>query len=329
MWKRAVSSLFGNKVVRNEETGAEPAAPAAGASASSTPLVYEQFAKEFRQLSQQDNFDGFRVEVGKAVTPLLQVSHSLFLGTTLAEGGYMYSFGPIFQSKDQRTVFVGKVGLDGMVNGRFIKKLMGESAEFIISGNSSLTDPQRNMCQVSLDYTGSSWTASMKVARQMAWILNGALSQKVTSNLHVGGEIFHVDSNGGGVVGQLGFRYANDKNVVTGTLQRGPDFSSPQRQQDIHKAQVQYVRKVTDRLSLGSELEYSVPDQKSAMRFGYEYTFRNARIQGLVDTAGRISCMAQDAQGLGVSGTIDYVRSDYKFGFLMHIYPAPEEGAQK
>lgn len=59
----------------------------------------------------------------------------------------------------------------------------------------------------------------------------------------------------------------------------------------------------------------------------YEHTFRNARVQGLLDTEGKVSCSVQDFQGLGFSGMIDYVKGDYKFGVLMHVMP-PGPGQQ-
>jgi len=322
MWTAPFRSLLGNKVVRNEDI--DPSKPQE--STPSAPIQYEQYAKEFSQITQQDNFDGFRMEAGKLVTPLLQATHSLYLGTTFRECGYMYNFGPVFQSKDQRTILIGKFGLDGMVTGRVIKKLFGDAGELKIVGNSSMKDAQRNMYEVTLDYAGKNWAATSKIAWQTAWIFNGAFSQKITPHLHVGGELTHINiPSGPASIIAAGFRYAKDKNMLSGQFSQSPDFKNPVRQQKIHKAQIQYVRKVTDRLSLAAEYEYSVPDQESAMKVGYEYAFRQARVQGLIDTSGCISCVAQDAQGLGVSATIDYVKSDYKFGFLMHIYPPTED----
>lgn len=76
------------------------------------------------------------------------------------------------------------------------------------------------------------------------------------------------------------------------------------------------------------ELVQGTGEIDSAMRFGYEYMFKTSRVQGMLDTAGRISCMLQDMQtGFGMSGVIDYVRNDYKFGFSMQFAPAPPPGA--
>mmetsp|Transcript_17729 Transcript_17729/g.17559 ORF Transcript_17729/g.17559 Transcript_17729/m.17559 type:complete len:100 (-) Transcript_17729:55-354(-) len=88
---------------------------------------------------------------------------------------------------------------------------------------------------------------------------------------------------------------------------------------------MQYVRKVSDRLAIGSEFEYSQPEHESQLRLGYEYTFRHARVQGLLDTCGKVSCFVQDFMGFGISGMVDFVKGDYRFGFMMHMVPQPED----
>ncbi|KAL8443966.1 hypothetical protein Emag_005750 [Eimeria magna] len=112
---------------------------------------------------------------------------------------------------------------------------------------------------------------------------------------------------------------------LRGQLTQQPDFKSPIGLTKLtHSCKVQYARKVTDRLSMATECEYSYPDTESALRVGWEYLFRQARVQGLIDSCGRISVFAQDYSGFGVSGQIDYWRGTYKFGFLMHVVPPPD-----
>jgi mitochondrial import receptor subunit TOM40 len=89
------------------------------------------------------------------------------------------------------------------------------------------------------------------------------------------------------------------------------------------------VKRVSDRLSLGVELESSLPDKDSSLKMGYDYTFRQARVQGMLDTAGKVSCFVSDFMGFGVSGMIDYIRGDYKFGFMMHIVPQSDTQGQQ
>merc|ERR1719198_1115590 len=86
-------------------------------------VQFEQFNREWQGISQQDNWDGFRIEAANQVTKFLQAAHTLFLGTQLRPEQYIYQFGPAFQSEDQRTMLVARAGLDGMVNGRAVQKI--------------------------------------------------------------------------------------------------------------------------------------------------------------------------------------------------------------
>ena len=285
------------------------------------PVPYEQFSREFMGLSGQDNFDGFRMEAGKQVTKNLQTSHSLFLGTQLRESGYLYQFGPTFHSNDGKTTLVGRVGLDGGVNGRAMHKLT-DNLEAKINLNSNLEDSQRNMTELGLDYYGSDWTSSNKLVYQGTWIINSSISQEITKNLSLGGELTYVTANGVSIAG-VGARYVAGSNVWSATLGRQPDFKNGPHL-NTHSAKVQFVRKVSDRLTLGSELEVT-SDRESQMRLCSEYAFRHARVQGMVDTAGKVSAFVSDFMGFGLSGMIDYVRGDYRFGFMMHVVPQPEQ----
>jgi len=292
---------------------------------SSQPVQYENYAREYMQIAQQENFDGFRLEAGSTFSPNLQLSHSLMLGTSLAECGYIYNFRPIFQSKDQKSVVIGQVGLDRSVNGRIIHKCLNDFAELKLMGNYSFRDPNRNMYEASLDFTGNSWCSSAKVCWQMAWIFNGALSKMITPNLHLGGECIKIGVQNGGFITTAGFRFAEGQDIFTGQYNRSPDFKNPLKKGMAHSAKLQYVRKITDRLQIGTELEVSMPYEESSLKVGYEYAFRQARVQGLIDTSGKISTAVSDVQGFGISGMIDYVRGDYKFGFMMQMYPAADE----
>eukprot|EP00929_Paragymnodinium_shiwhaense_P122130 TRINITY_DN94724_c0_g1_i1.p1 TRINITY_DN94724_c0_g1~~TRINITY_DN94724_c0_g1_i1.p1 ORF type:complete len:344 (+),score=104.01 TRINITY_DN94724_c0_g1_i1:61-1092(+) len=320
--RQLFAPLFGrSRVVRAEDM--PPAEGAPGGPGDNAPLQYENFTREWQQVSAQDNYDGFRIEAANNVTKHLQASHTLFLGTQLRPEGYIYQFGPVFQSEDQKTVIVARAGLDGLVNGRFIQKW--GAAEVKLSSTSHLKDPQRNMHEGSLEYNGSEWTAAGKLAWQGTLLLGGSFTQRVMPSLQLGGDLTLVAMNGI-TIGNLAARYAQNKDIFTATLQRSPDMKSPNGG-NLHELKMQYLRKVTDRLSMGSELKLC-SDMDSGMALAYEYVFKSARIQGLLDSEGKVSCAVSDYTGVGFSGMIDYVRGDYKFGVLLHVIPQPEPGQQ-
>eukprot|EP00441_Pelagodinium_beii_P034296 CAMPEP_0197628694 /NCGR_PEP_ID=MMETSP1338-20131121/6887_1 /TAXON_ID=43686 ORGANISM="Pelagodinium beii, Strain RCC1491" /NCGR_SAMPLE_ID=MMETSP1338 /ASSEMBLY_ACC=CAM_ASM_000754 /LENGTH=342 /DNA_ID=CAMNT_0043199685 /DNA_START=50 /DNA_END=1078 /DNA_ORIENTATION=+ len=328
LWGSMLRSIF-PKCVRAEEIpqSATPAAeaPDVAPKAAEPTLQFEMFSREWQQTSMQDNWDGFRIEAQNKVTDQLQATHALFLGTQLRECGYIYQFGPAFQSVDGRTMLVARYGLDGGVNARAVQRV-GKSWELKAMSNSSLKDPQRNMHEGSVEYTGPHMALAGKLSWQGAWLWSGALSRKILPSLQLGGDLTLVAVNGVTSIGQIGLRYAEGKDAFTASLSRSPDQKTPGSQ--AHECRLQYVRKVTDRLALGSEFKYSYPDKESGLQLAYEYSFRQARVQGLLDTDGKVSCCVQDFTGFGFSGMIDYARGDYKFGVMMHVLPPPEAGQQ-
>lgn len=292
-----------------------------GSPSSSAPIQFESLSREYQNITMQDSFDGFRLEAGKAVNKFLQTSHSLFLGTQLKEGGCMYQFGPTFGVDDGSLLLMARAGLDGCVNARLVNRI-GKGVEVKCNMNSSMSDETRNMYEMALDTTGRDWASSLKTAWQGTWILNGAFSQVLTPRLQMGGELTWIASNGASI-GALGGRYVFGKNIMTGSVSRQADFQNCLTN-NTHTCKLQFVRNVTDRLAMATELEYHHPSVESSLKLGWEYAFRHARVQGLVDTGGKVSVCAQDFSGFGISGTIDYLRNDYKFGFMMHVMPSPE-----
>jgi mitochondrial import receptor subunit TOM40 len=293
------------------------------AKAEENAVQFEMFNREWQNISQQDNWDGFRIEAANQVTKFLQAVHTLFLGTQLRPEGYIYQFGPAFQSEDGRSMLVARAGLDGGVNGRWIQKV-GTGWELKTSSNSHLGEPQRNMHEGSLEYTGKNCTLAGKLAWQGAWLFGASFTQRILPQLQLGGDLTLVAVNGCTSIGQIGMRYTEGKDIFGASLSRTPDPKS-QMGSLLHECRLHYVRKVTERLSLGTEYKYSHPDKDSALQMGYEYTFRQARVQGLVDTEGKVSCCVSDFVGFGFSGMIDYFRGDYKFGVVMHVLPQPDQ----
>jgi len=270
-------------------------------------------------LSQQDNFDGFRLEAANQVTKHLQAAHTLFLGTQMRESGYIYQFGPAFQSEDGRTVLFGRAGLDGSITGRLIKRL-GEGWEVKGTSHSHLKEAQRNMHESSVEYNGSDMTCAGKLMWQGAFLLGAAYTKRLLPSLQLGGDLTLVTANGV-TIGQLAARWTNGNNTFVGQLSRTPSQTVPLG--NSHETKLSYTRKVTERLTLGSE--FRCTDEKdSGLSFAYEYVFRTSRVQGLVDTDGKVSCCVSDFTGFGFSGMIDYFKNDYKFGVVMHILPQPE-----
>ncbi|CDO63359.1 mitochondrial import receptor subunit TOM40, putative [Plasmodium reichenowi] len=287
-------------------------------------LLFENLNKEYKFITTQDNFDGFRFEVDKNINKFLQSTHTLFLGTTLREVGYLYQFGANFTNLDNTLLMISRINIDGSVNGRFCKKI-NNTIDCKLNFNTYAKSDTRNMYEMSLEVNKPLYTYNFKSIWQGAWIFNTSYTQLLTKKLQAGVDLTYIASNCASI-GSFGLRYNHKNNVLTMQIVRQPNFKSPEFMlNQTHLYKIQYAKKISDRLSLGTELEITPQTKESAMRLGWDYSFRHAKVQGSIDTSGKISVFTQDYSGFGVSGYIDYLNNDYKFGFMMHISPSQEQ----
>lgn len=287
-------------------------------------LTFENLTREYKNVMTQDNYDGFRLEADRQITPNLQASHTLFLGTSLRDVGYIYQIGANYASDDGKSLVMAKIGLDGNVVARALVKF-NKNFEVRANTNSRLKFDNQNAFEIGADYVSDSWTASLKSAWQGTWIWNVAYTHQILPSLSVGSELTYININGASI-GSLAARYVAGDNIITCQLTRQPNFKLADfTKHEVTCARVQYTRKVNDRLSLAAELELTPGSKDSALRAGWDYMFRHARVQGNIDSCGRIAMQAQDFSGFGVSGCIDYWNNIYRFGFMMHLLPPPEQ----
>ncbi|CRH00962.1 mitochondrial import receptor subunit TOM40, putative [Plasmodium relictum] len=295
---------------------------------SSNALLFENLNKEYKFITTQDNFDGFRFEVDKNVNKYLQSTHTLFLGTSLRDIGYLYQFGANFTNSDNSLLMISRINIDGSVNGRFCKKI-NSNIDCKLNFNTYAKNDTRNMYEMSLEVNKPVYTYNFKTIWQGAWIFNASYTQLLTKKFQAGVDLTYIASNCASI-GSFGLRYNHKNNVITFQMIRQPNFKSPEFMlNQTHLYKIQYAKKVSDRLSLGTELELTPQTKESAMRLGWDYSFRHAKVQGTIDTSGKISVFTQDYSGFGVSGYIDYLNNEYKFGFMMHISPSQEQPQQQ
>ncbi|BAM39534.1 porin [Theileria orientalis strain Shintoku] len=291
-------------------------------------LVYENLSREYKNVITQDNYDGFRLEADRQLNKNFQLSHSLYLGTLLKDVGYIYQIGANYASDDGKKFVMFKVGLDGNIALKAFAKL-GKRLELKAVTNSKLKIDNQSTFEVGADYIDDNWTATLKCCWQGTFIWNICYTHQIVPSLTLGSEVTYIDANGASI-GSLMARYVRGDHVLTCQLSRQPDFKQMDfSKNEVNCARIQYARKVNDRLSLATELELSPSAKESALRLGWEYLFRHARVQGNIDTCGRIAMQTQDYNGFGVSGCIDYWNNIYRFGFMMHIMPQPENNPQE
>ena len=83
-----------------------------------------------------------------------------------------------------------------------------------------------------------------------------------------------------------------------------------------------YHHRVNDKASLAADFLFNVgaPGEACAS-VGYDYTFRQCRLRGSIDSSGKVAALLEELLAPGVrlilSGELDHARADHKFGFGM------------
>lgn len=286
-------------------------------------LLFENLNKEYKYITTQDTFDGFRFEVDKNINKNLQSTHSLLLGTSLRETGYLYQFGANFTNADNSLLMMGRLNIDGSVNGRLCKKVTDE-IDCKLNFNTYSKKDNRNTYEMALEVNKPKYTYNIKTLWQGTWVFNTSYTQMLNKKLQAGVDLTYITANSASI-GSLGLRYNHKNNVITLQTLRQPNFKSPEFMlQQVHGYKIQYAKKISDRLAVATELEVTPETKESAMRVGWDYTFRHAKVQGSIDTSGKILVYTQDYSGIGISGYIDFPNNEYKFGFMMHVSPQQE-----
>ncbi|GAB67381.1 mitochondrial import receptor subunit tom40, partial [Plasmodium cynomolgi strain B] len=239
-------------------------------------LLFENLNKEYKFITTQDNFDGFRFEVDKTVNKYLQSTHTLFLGTTLRDVGYLYQFGANFTNSDNSLLMISRVNIDGSVNGRFCKRVENH-IDCKLNFNTYAKSDTRNMYEMAVEVNKPIYTYSVKTIWQGTWIFNASYTQMLSKKFQAGVDLTYIASNCASI-GSFGLRYNHKNNVVSMQVVRQPNFKSPEFMlNQTHLYKIQYAKKVSDRLSLGTELEVTPQTKESAMRLGWDYSFRHAK----------------------------------------------------
>ena len=91
----------------------------------------------------------------------------------------------------------------------------------------------------------------------------------------------------------------------------------------LAEAQAAYVRKIAENVNFATELRFDATRMRTHATVGYQYEMRMGMFTGHIASNGVIGSVMEHRMAPGVafllSGYIDYVRSEYSFGFGMNI----------
>ena len=80
---------------------------------------------------------------------------------------------------------------------------------------------------------------------------------------------------------------------------------------------------MSDKVSLAADLLWNWNAREAGAAFGYDYTLRQARLRGRIDTEGRVAAFLEERVNVGVnfvlSAEVDHVAKNYKWGVGMTV----------
>jgi mitochondrial import receptor subunit TOM40 len=84
-----------------------------------------------------------------------------------------------------------------------------------------------------------------------------------------------------------------------------------------------YHQRVSDKAAVAADFLYNTNLRESVASVGYDYTFRQCRLRGSIDSNGKVAAFLEEQLGPGIklllSGELDHSRQDHKFGFGMTV----------
>ncbi|KAL1558733.1 mitochondrial import receptor subunit TOM40-1-like [Salvia divinorum] len=302
-----------------------PAAPAAAASSSDAeqpkvdylnlpcPIPYEEIHREALMSLKPELFEGLRFDFTKGLNQKFSLSHSVMMGPTEIPAQSAetikiptanYEFGANFI--DPKLMLFGRVMTDGRLNARLKCDL---TDNLTLKGNAQLTnEPHMSHGMFNFDYKGSDYRTQFQVGNGA--LLGASYIQSVTRNLSLGGEVFWAGQHRKSGIGYAA-RYNTDKMVASGQVA------------STGMVALSYVQKVSDKVSLATDLMYNYMSGDVTSSVGYDYILRQCRLRGKIDSNGSVSAFLEERLNMGLnfllSAEIDHRKKDYKFGFGLTV----------
>ncbi|CAI9288237.1 unnamed protein product [Lactuca saligna] len=277
------------------------------------PIPYEEIHREALMSLKADYFEGMRVDFTKGLNQRFSLSHSIAMGPTELPSQSAevikiptanYEFGANFI--DPKLMLIGRVLTDGRVNARVKCDL---SENLTMKANAQLTsEPHMSHGMFNFDYKGSDYRTQFQLGN--GGLLGASYIQSVTPHLSLGGEVFWAGQHRKSGLGYAA-RYNTDKMVASGQIA------------STGMVALSYVQKVSEKVSLASDLMYNYMSRDVTASFGYDYILRQCRLRGKIDSNGCTSAFLEERLSMGlnfiISAEIDHMKKDYKFGFGLTV----------
>ncbi|KAI5353533.1 hypothetical protein L3X38_006427 [Prunus dulcis] len=274
------------------------------------PIPYEEINREALMSLRPECFEGMRFDFTKGLNQKFSLSHSVLMGPmtvpsqspeTIKIPTAHYEFGANFIDHPKLMLF-GRVLTDGRLNARVKYDL---TDNLTLKANAQLTnEPNMSHGTASFDYKGSDYRSQIQVGNGA--LLQASYIQSVTPHFSLGGEVFWAGQHRKSGIGYAA-RFNTEKMVATGQVA------------STGMVALSYVQKLSEKVSLASDLMYNHTSRDVTASVGYDYVLRQSRLRGKIDSNGRTAAFLEERLSMGLkfilSAEMDHKKKDYKFGF--------------
>ncbi|KAF7282271.1 mitochondrial import receptor subunit TOM40 homolog 1-like [Rhynchophorus ferrugineus] len=261
-------------------------------------------------------FEGARVMLTRGLSNHFQISHTLNMSSVTPSG---YRFGATYVGTKQISpsevypILLGDIDPTGNLNATIIHQIQPKlQAKF----GAQVQNSKFQVGQLTLNYRGSDYTASMTVANPDIISNSGVVVlhylQAVTSKLALGAELAYQKGPGvpGGEIALLSAatRYATENYQVSGTL-------------GVSGVHLCYYQKASKQLQIGVELEVNNRVQESVASIGYQVDLPKSEVvfKGHIDSNWSVGAVLEKKLSplpftLAISGLMNHQKNNFRLG---------------
>jgi len=266
----------------------------------SNPGPLERCDQEIQRVLRVDTFDGARFELQKMLGPHFVTGHTIYMGSSAHEKGYLYNFSSTLVLDD--ALLIGRFDHMGRLDAQWHQPYSGSLARWSHKLQAQLLPDQDPQAVVEFERKGDESHAGFKVG---LGLLGMNYFHAITPRLAVGGEASYIQKLGSThFTGRA--RYTDNNHTLVATASTYGSVSAA------------FLRRVSNRVGLAAELEVATASLDSHMSVGAEFIMRQAKFHANVTSKGVIQTTLQDIVSnncfLLLSATIDHRNNIYRFG---------------
>ncbi|CAN8073002.1 unnamed protein product [Agarophyton chilense] len=266
------------------------------------PGGYEEISQDAMQILRPNLIEGMQFNFTAPISSTFALGNTIEMGAKDHPGQFAFNANYF----TNRIVMMSRTTpSDRRVNGRiFINHTPALTSKIIADVG---LEPDSSKASWDLDYRGSDFCSQLKFGNGVVAV---SYLQSVAPCLAFGGEGFYQHKSFFSAI-TLAAKYFTSTDTASLSLSSfGPILAN-------------YVHRVSPKVSFATEIFVDARTRDSHLTLGYRFDLNSATVIGHVDSTGRVAATLEEkinpALTLTLSGELDHVKEDYKFGFGVNI----------